>query len=91
MGTIIQISTKSNIFQFKYVTFFIIILNFCIGFSYEAWAHPLGGVIQNSHFFRLNNCIHIDYQTHIGPTALLLLQPDHDRDGKFSENEKQPF
>ena len=91
MGTIIQVSTKSNIFQFKYVTFFIIILSCCIGFSHEAWAHPLGGVIQNSHVFRLNNCIHIDYQTHIGPTALLLLQPDHDRDGKFSENEKTAF
>ncbi|MCD6560191.1 MAG: sulfite exporter TauE/SafE family protein [Deltaproteobacteria bacterium] len=87
----IQVSTKSDISQFRCFIFFIIILCCCIRFSCEAWAHPLGGVIQNTHVFRPDNCFYIDYQTHIGPTSLLLLQPDHDRNGKFSENEKTAF
>ena len=91
LETNIQVSTKSDIFQFKCFIFFIIILCCCIRFSSEAWTHPLGGVIQNTHVFRPDNCLYIDYQTHIGPTSLLLLQPDHDRDGKFSENEKTAF
>ena len=67
-----------------------LILLFGVIMPYSAsLAHPLGGVIQNTHVFRPGDLIFIDYQTHMGPTSIILLKPDHDRDGLLSGQEKK--
>ena len=68
---------------------FLILLFGVIMPYFAALAHPLGGVIQNTHVFRPGELIFIDYQTHMGPTSIILLKPDHDRDGLLSGQEKK--